>query len=127
MSEYDVISTGARVRRLNRDFRWPGGSNVAMIFNIAFERWSDGKASPLGPMGNPLPTGTFDTNALSWGTYGSVTQLINVAVGDGVVGLWAFAGSDTERQAIRVAAESMERVRSVNDHMYERNLRYGYE
>jgi peptidoglycan/xylan/chitin deacetylase (PgdA/CDA1 family) len=72
MSEYDVISTGARVRRLNRDFRWPEGRKVAVIFNIAFERWSDGKAPPLGPMGNPLPPGTFDTNALSWGTYGSV-------------------------------------------------------
>jgi CBS-domain-containing membrane protein len=55
------------------------------------------------------------------------TQLINVTVRDGVVDLWALAGSDTERQAIRVAAESMEGVRSVNDHMYERNLRYGYE
>lgn len=72
MPEMDAISTGARVRRLDRAFRWPGGRKVAVIFNIAFERWSDGKAPPLGPMGNPLPAGAFDTNALSWGTYGSV-------------------------------------------------------
>lgn len=53
-------------------------------------------------------------------------QLINVTVKDGVVNLWGFASSDTERHAIRVAAESIEGVRSVNDHMSERYFRYGY-
>jgi len=62
-------------------------------------------------------------NAQSW----AHTQLINVTVRDGVVDLWALAGSDAERKAIRIAAESIDGVRSVNDHMYERNLKYGYE
>src|SRR5262245_4704251 len=66
----DAIAQGARVRRLGRDFRWPGGRKVAVVFNIAYEGWSDGVAPGLGPMGNPLPSGVFDTNALSWGTYG---------------------------------------------------------
>lgn len=72
MSDRDAISIGARVRRLGSNFRWPGGRKVALIFDIAFERWSDGKAPPIGPMGNPLPPGTFDTNALSWGNYGAI-------------------------------------------------------
>lgn len=72
MSEQDVVSTGAHVRRPGHQFAWPGGRKVAVVFNLAFERWSDGKAPPLGPMGNPLPAGTFDTNALSWGAFGSV-------------------------------------------------------
>jgi len=70
MQELDVVAHGARVLRLGRDFRWPGGRNVAVVFNLAFEGWSDGVAPGLGPMGNPLPPGTFDTNALSWGNYG---------------------------------------------------------
>lgn len=67
----DAVTRGARVRRLDRSFRWPGGRHVAVIFNVAYEAWSDGKAPGVGPMGNPLPAGTFDTNALSWGHYGT--------------------------------------------------------
>jgi peptidoglycan/xylan/chitin deacetylase (PgdA/CDA1 family) len=67
----DIVARGARVIRLDRAFRWPGGRSVAVVFNIAYEGWSDGKAPGLGPMGNPLPTGVFDTNALSWGSYGA--------------------------------------------------------
>lgn len=68
----DVVSRGARTRRLEPGFRWPGGRHVAVVFNVAFEGWSDGKAPGIGPMGNPLPGGTFDTNALAWGHYGVV-------------------------------------------------------
>ena len=65
-----AVAGGARVRRLGPDFRWPGGRTVAIVFNLAYEGWSDGKAPGIGPMGNPLPAGLFDTNALSWGNYG---------------------------------------------------------
>jgi peptidoglycan/xylan/chitin deacetylase (PgdA/CDA1 family) len=68
----DAVARGARVLRLGREFRWPGGRHVAVVFNVAFEGWSRGKAPGIGPMGNPLPGGTFDTNALSWGHYGAV-------------------------------------------------------
>ncbi|TAL79605.1 MAG: polysaccharide deacetylase [Burkholderiaceae bacterium] len=52
-------------------YRWPGGSRLAVTFLVAYEGWSDGKAPGIGPMGNPLPAGTVDTNALSWGNYGA--------------------------------------------------------
>jgi peptidoglycan/xylan/chitin deacetylase (PgdA/CDA1 family) len=68
----DAVARDARVIRLGSDFRWPGGRLVAVIFNVAYEAWSDGKTPGLGPMGNPLPAGVFDTNALSWGHYGPV-------------------------------------------------------
>lgn len=42
------------------------------MLNVAYEAWSDGRAPGVGPMGNPLPPGTFDTNARSWGEYGAV-------------------------------------------------------
>jgi peptidoglycan/xylan/chitin deacetylase (PgdA/CDA1 family) len=67
----DAVAPEARVIRLGADFRWPGGRLVAVVFNVAYEAWSDGKSPGLGPMGNPLPAGVFDTNALSWGHYGS--------------------------------------------------------
>jgi len=59
-----------RTRHFSKDLRWPGGSHVAVVFGVAYEAWSDGKAPGIGPMGNPLPAGAFDTNALSWGRYG---------------------------------------------------------
>jgi peptidoglycan/xylan/chitin deacetylase (PgdA/CDA1 family) len=68
----DAVARGAHVTRLGPDFRWPGGRHVAVVFNVAFEAWSDDKAPGVGPMGNPLPGGAFDTNALSWGHYGAV-------------------------------------------------------
>src|SRR5580704_8496326 len=67
-----AIHAEPRIRQFSQDLRWPGGSHVAVVFNVAYEAWSDGKAPGVGPMGNPLPGGTFDTNALSWGHYGAV-------------------------------------------------------
>lgn len=77
----DMISRGATARRLGPDFRWPDGRRVAVVFNVAFESWSDGKPPGIGPMGNPLPAGAFDTNALSWGSYGverGITNMLDV-------------------------------------------------
>jgi peptidoglycan/xylan/chitin deacetylase (PgdA/CDA1 family) len=68
----DFVARGARVTRLGRDFRWPGGRHVAVVFNVAYEGWPEDKAPGIGPMGNPLPGGAFDTNAVSWAAYGQV-------------------------------------------------------
>ena len=65
------IATPA-VTRLPDDFRWPGGKRVAVIFNLAYEAWSDGQAPGIGPMGNVLKPGFFDTNAHSWAGFGQV-------------------------------------------------------
>jgi CBS domain-containing protein len=54
-----------------------------------------------------------DLNTQRW----AHTALLNVTVNGGVVDLWGLAGSDTERKAIRVAAEAIPGVRAVNDRM----------
>jgi len=54
----------------------------------------------------------------------SHTALLNVTVNGGVVDLWGFIESDTERKAIRVAAEATPGVRAVNDHMTARPIGY---
>lgn len=60
-----------RVRRAPHNMRWPGGRNVAVVMNIAYEMWTDDSASGVGPMGNPLPAGIRDPNAVSYGKYGA--------------------------------------------------------
>ncbi len=72
MSDALAASPPHRVLRANKDFAWPGGKRVAVVFNIAYEAWSDGVAPPIGPMGNVLKPGYFDTNAHSWASFGAV-------------------------------------------------------
>lgn len=48
----------------------PEGKRAVVLLNIAYEAWAEGAAPGLGPMGNPLPAGVFDTNAESFGEYG---------------------------------------------------------
>ncbi len=44
-------------------------------------------------------------------------MLMNATVNDGIVDLWGFTDSETERRAIEIAAEGIPGVRAVNDHM----------
>lgn len=50
---------------------WPGGRRIAVVFNVCLESWSDGKASAINPMGNPLPPQVLDRMAISWAAYGT--------------------------------------------------------
>ncbi|HWE19457.1 MAG TPA: CBS domain-containing protein [Hyphomicrobiaceae bacterium] len=43
--------------------------------------------------------------------------LLNIMVSNGVVDLWGVARSDAERRAVRIAAESIDGVRAVNDNL----------
>ena len=54
------------------------------------------------------------------------TALVNVTVNDGVVDLWGISNSDTERNALRVAAEALPNVRAVNNHLIKRPQAWGY-
>ena len=81
------MSAAPRITRLGDDFRWPGGRRLAVIFNIAYEAWSDGQAPGIGPMGNVLKPGFFDTNAHSWASFGLVRgihRLLAIAQKHGV-------------------------------------------
>ena len=69
----------SRIRRAGAGFRWPNDKRVALVFNIAFEAWSDGEAPGIGPMGNVLKPGYFDTNAHSWASYGAVRGIQRLA------------------------------------------------
>lgn len=45
------------------------------------------------------------------------TGLLNATVSAGVVDLWGITSSETERKAVKVAAETMPGVKTVNDHL----------
>ena len=66
-----VVPAG-RVMRAGPMFQWPQGKRIALVFNIAYEAWSHGEAPGIGPMGNVLKPGYFDTNAHSWASYGAI-------------------------------------------------------
>ena len=76
-----------RILRATSRFQWPRGKRVALVFNLAYEGWSDGEAPGIGPMGNVLKPGYFDTNAASWARYGAVRgiqRLLRIANANGV-------------------------------------------
>ncbi len=81
------MSSTPTITRLPDNFRWPAGQRIAVIFNIAYEAWSDGQAPGIGPMGNVLKPGFFDTNAHSWASFGlnrGIHRLIDIAEKRGV-------------------------------------------
>lgn len=57
---------------------WPGGASNALVINVMYEQWDPGVAPGLGPMGNPLPAGSYDYQAKSWADYGWKTGVWRV-------------------------------------------------
>jgi CBS domain-containing protein len=47
----------------------------------------------------------------------SYSVQLNVTVNNGIVDLWGISDSETEKKAIRIAAENISGVRAVNDHI----------
>lgn len=76
-----------RIIPTRANLRWPGGRHVAVVFNVAYEAWSEGATSGVGPMGNPLPGDVFDHNADSYGRYGAnsgIRRLMNILDDSGI-------------------------------------------
>jgi CBS-domain-containing membrane protein len=47
----------------------------------------------------------------------ATTTTLNVIATDGTVGLWGFVASETERQAVEVAARSVKGSKGVDNHL----------
>ena len=95
---------------------WPGGKRIAVVFNVAFEAWSDGKAPGISPMGNPLPAvpGIIDSMAISWAAYGARRGIYRL--------LEAFARHDIHASVMTnaiLAERSPAAVRAVGDGGHE--------
>lgn len=44
---------------------WPAGRSLAISVSVMLEGWTEDAAPGIGPMGNPLKAGVFDTQAKS--------------------------------------------------------------
>jgi peptidoglycan/xylan/chitin deacetylase (PgdA/CDA1 family) len=103
-----------RIIRMTDAFRWPGGRRIAIVFNLAYEAWSDGKAPGIGPMGNVLQPGFFDTNAHSWATFGALRGI------DRLLGIVNRQGIKSSVMVNGVLAERYpESVKRIHEHGHE--------
>lgn len=95
------------VRPVPAGFTWPEGKRIAVVFNVAYEMWSDGATSGVGPMGNLLADGLFDPNADSYGRYNAAAgsrRLLNILERRGIAGSVLTSGKVAEQQSQLVQA-----------------------
>ena len=79
---------------------WPGGRSVAVMVNVAYEAWPEGVAPGISPMGNPLPSGLLDTQAISWADYGpkaGLARLLGVLERSGTRATFMVSGILTDK------------------------------
>ena len=98
---------GPEIRPAPANMKWPGGRNVAVVFNVAYEVWSEGATSAIGPMGNPMPGSIFDPNADTYGRYGAnagIRRLMGVLKEAGISANIFTSGALAERDPEQVRA-----------------------
>jgi peptidoglycan/xylan/chitin deacetylase (PgdA/CDA1 family) len=93
------------------DFLWPGAKRMGIFFRVALEGWSDGAWPSFGPMGNPLPPGVPDLNALGWVEYGvrrGIHRILDVLERKGIRTSMLICGVLAERypETLRRIAEA---------------------
>ncbi len=112
------------IRHAPRNMRWPGDRHVAVVFNVAYEVWSEGAASAIGPMGNPMRGGVFDSNADTYGRYGAnagIHRLMRVLARAGIAANFFTSGALAERDPDQVRAVA-EAGHEIVAHGYAQDL-----
>jgi peptidoglycan/xylan/chitin deacetylase (PgdA/CDA1 family) len=92
-------------------YYWPEGKTSALVVNVMFEQWAPGVAPGLGPMGNPLPAGALDYQALSWADYGwrtGIWSVLDLLERESVSATFYVSGilTETAPAAVSAIAES---------------------
>ncbi len=112
------------ILRAPPNLAWKDGKRIAAVFNFAYEMWSDGITSGVGPMGNVLAEGIFDPNADSYGRYNAtagIKRLIWIADSNGIATNVLTSGKVAEchpEQLLEIANAGHEIV----GHGYAQNL-----
>jgi len=92
---------------LGRELVWPGNRRIAVVFNLAWEMWTPGFTSGVGPMGNVLADGCFDPNADSYGRYNTaagIPRLLAIMERHGIAASLLTSGLVAEHFPDRVRA-----------------------
>jgi peptidoglycan/xylan/chitin deacetylase (PgdA/CDA1 family) len=89
----------------------PDQPTASLVINVMFEQWAPGVAPGLGPMGNPLPVGTLDYQAVSWADYGwrtGVWAVLDLLKKESSPATFYVSGilSETAPEALRAIAEA---------------------
>lgn len=106
-----MTETRCKTLPLGRDLVWPGGRRIAVVFNLAYEMWSPGATSGVGPMGNVLKSGVFDPNADSYGRYNAaegIPRLVSILERHGIAASLMTSGRVAEHfpERLRLYAEA---------------------
>lgn len=81
---------------------WPTSRPIALSISVMLEGWTDDAAPGIGPMGNPLRAGVYDTQAKSWAEYGEragAWRLLDVLHDVGVKAVFYVSGVLADRNA----------------------------
>src|SRR3954468_13212381 len=79
---------------------WRKDRPIAASVSVMLEGWTDDAAPGIGPMGNPLRAGVYDTQAKSWAEYGPKTgawRLLEVLDSTNVKAVFYISGVLAER------------------------------
>jgi peptidoglycan/xylan/chitin deacetylase (PgdA/CDA1 family) len=106
-----MAATHCERTRVDRNLLWPGDRRIAVVFNLAYETWTPGVASGVGPMGNVLGGGLFDPNADSYGRYNTaagIHRLVGMLERHGIPASLLTSGLTAERfpDQVRAYAEA---------------------
>ncbi len=107
-----------------KNMLWPGGRHIAVVFNIAYEMWTPGATSGVGPMGNMLADGLFDPNADSYGKYNATVgarRLLEIATRNDIAANVLTSGMVAEHDAAYVK-QIKNTGHEVVGHAYAQNL-----
>jgi len=81
---------------------WTADRPIAISVSVMLEGWTDDAAPGIGPMGNPLRAGVYDTQAKSWAEYGAKTgawRLLDVLADTDTKAVFYVSGILAERNA----------------------------
>ncbi|EJW12116.1 polysaccharide deacetylase [Rhodovulum sp. PH10] len=79
---------------------WPERKTLAVSVSIMLEQWTDDSAPGIGPMGNPLKSGTLDLQARNWSAYGpevGALRILDILDAAGVKAVFYTSGILCER------------------------------
>lgn len=100
MSGQERAAAGAQGSPQGSPQEWPQARPIALSVSIMLEGWTDDAAPGIGPMGNPLKAGVYDTQAKSWAEYGAKTgadRLLDVLADTGTRAVFYVSGILAER------------------------------
>ncbi|AMN39629.1 polysaccharide deacetylase family protein [Rhodoplanes sp. Z2-YC6860] len=108
---------------------WPQGRPIAMSVSVMLEGWTDDAAPGIGPMGNPLKPGVYDTQAKSWAEYGAnagAWRLLDVLEDTNTNAVFYVSGVLAERHPALMRA-IVEQGHAVAAHAWSQHIIPAYQ